>query len=108
MKKLFKILSIINKMSFPKLIVDPEENMELFDVMIHRRRHKFQEVYGKMYEIEYTPLALDVMKRMKLDKMKEEYRQKNPKKEKINHELSYYQRKKLKELELKNKQEVND
>jgi len=93
-------------MSFPKLVIDPEENMELFDVMIHRRRHKFQEVYGKMYEIEYSQLALDLMKRMKLDKLKDKYRATHPKKEKIVHELSYYQRSKLKELK-KKQEEVN-
>jgi hypothetical protein len=93
-------------MSFEKLIIDPEENMELFDVMLHRRRHKFQEVYGKMYEIEYSQLALDLMKRMKLDKLKEKYRNSHPKKEKKQHELSYYQRQKLKELKQK-QEDVN-
>jgi hypothetical protein len=59
-----------------------------------------------MYEIEYSQLALDLMKRMKLDKLKDKYRETHPKKEKIVHELSYYQRSKLKELK-KKQEEVN-
>jgi len=87
--------------TIPKIVIDPEENIEIFDVVIHRRRCRYQEIYGKLYEVEYSPLALEFLKKIKAEKKKEEYRTAHPKKEKMYAGLSYYQKQKMKSLDVK-------
>ena len=87
-------------MSIQKLIVDPELDMVLFDHIKNMNRHKFMEVYGKMYEVEFTENALLQIKRDKLDKKKLIYREQHPKKEpKVREKKNYYLLKKLARLE---------
>jgi hypothetical protein len=87
-------------MEIPKLIVDPELDMVLFDKLKNMRRHKFMEVYGKMYEVIFTENAMAQFKRDKLDRKKTIYREQHPKKEpKIRENKNYYLLKKVKLLE---------